>query len=105
VTARGQPDQRSAPVSRVVLALQQALAFQVRHDLADDRLGPGQVLCGLADGERAGQRQVLQDGPGRARQLAPRLIPAMKRRVDGPEDLGEPFGLLPFLPHAHQGCG
>jgi hypothetical protein len=58
------------------------------------------VRRGLADGERAGQRQVLQDGPGRARQLPTRPVPAVIRQVDGPEELGEPFGPRSFLGHA-----
>jgi len=55
---------------------------------------------GLADGERSGQRQVLEDRPRGARQLAPGPVPAMKRQVDGPEELREPFGLRSFLGHA-----
>jgi hypothetical protein len=100
MSVRGQPDQRPAPVGRIALALQQALALQVRHDLADDRLGPVQVGRGLAHGQRAGQGQVLEHGPRRSRQLPPRSVAAMKRQVDGPEELREPFGLGLILPHA-----
>ncbi|HEY6312928.1 MAG TPA: hypothetical protein VIY52_19295 [Streptosporangiaceae bacterium] len=62
VPVGGQPGQRPPPVGRIALALQQALAFQVGHDLADHRLGPGQMRRGLTDGERPGQRQVLEHG-------------------------------------------
>jgi len=97
--ARGQPDQRPPPVGGIVLPLQQVLAFQVGHDLADYRLGPAHVRRRLAHGERAGQRQVLEHGPGRARQLAPRPVAAVKGQVDGAEQLREPLGLLSFSGH------
>ena len=100
VPARGQPDQRPAPVARIVLPLHQALAFQVGDDLADHRLSPRHVRRGLTDGERAGQRQVLEDRPRGAHQLAPGPVPAMKRQVDGPEELREAFGLSSFPGHA-----
>jgi hypothetical protein len=81
------------------LPLQQALAYQVRDYLANDRLSPGQMRRGFADGERTGQRQMLKDGPGRAGELTPRPVPAMKRQVDGPEELGTAFRLRPFIGH------
>jgi hypothetical protein len=99
VTGRGQPDQRPPPVGGIVLALEQPLAFQVGDDLADHRLRPAQVRRGLPHGERARQRQVLEHRPGRAGQLAPGSIPAVKRQVDGAEEVGEPFGVRPFVGH------
>ena len=63
-------------------------------------LGPGHVRRGLTHGERTRKRQVLEYGTGRTGQLAPRPVPAVKRQVDGPEELREPFGLRSFLGHA-----
>jgi hypothetical protein len=58
------------------------------------------VRRGLTDDERTRQRQVLQDRPRGAGQLAPGPVPAVKLQVDGPEGLREPFGLRSFLGHA-----
>jgi hypothetical protein len=85
VAAWCQPDQRPPPVPRIGLALQQAVALQVGHDLADHRLRPAHVRRGLADGQRTGQRQVLQHRSRCAVQLAPRPVTTMKRQVDGTE--------------------
>jgi hypothetical protein len=54
VTGGCQPDQCPPPVPRIVLALQQAVALQMGHDLADHRLRPAHVRRSLADGERTG---------------------------------------------------
>jgi len=99
MAGRGQPDQRPAPVGRIVLPLQQALVFQVRHDLADHRLRSGHVRRGLTHGERTRQRQVLEYGAGGTGQLAPGPVPPVKRQVYGPEELREPFGLRSLLGH------
>jgi hypothetical protein len=69
------------------------------HDLADHRLRPAQVRRGLSDGERPGDRQVLEHRARCARQLASRAVAPVKREVDGPECLGEPLGPRPVLVH------
>jgi hypothetical protein len=99
VTRWRQPDERSPPVSRIALALEQALALEMANDLADHRLRPAQVRRGLSDGERPGHRQVLEHRARRARQLAARAVAPVKREVDGPECLGEPLGPRPVLVH------
>jgi hypothetical protein len=99
VSLCGQPDQRPPPVGRIVLPFEQPLAFQVRDDLADHRLRPGHVRGGLPHGERAGQRQVLEHGPGRAGQLTPWPVPPVKRQVNGTEEAGELFGPGSFIGH------
>jgi hypothetical protein len=99
LSVSGQPDQRPPPVGGIVFALEQALPFQVGHDLADHRLRPVQVHRGFTHGERPGERQVLEHGPGGARQLAPRSVPTVKRQVDGAEEVGEPFGSGPGVGH------
>jgi len=68
-----------------VLALQQAVALQMGHDFADHRLRPAHVRRGLADGQRAGQRQVLQNCPRLTGQPAARPVAAVKRQVHGTE--------------------
>ena len=55
---------------------------------------------GLTYGKRTRQGQVLEYGSGGAGQLATGPVPAMKRQVDGLEELREPFGLRSFLGHA-----
>jgi hypothetical protein len=100
VSRRGQPYQRAPPVGRVVLALEQSLVLQVADDLADDRLGPGEVCRGLADRQRPSQREVLEHGPGRTRELAAGPVAAVKRQVHRPEQGGEPLGLLTLISHA-----
>jgi len=42
---------------------------------------------------------VLEYGPGRARQLAARPVPPVKRQVDSAEKVSEPFGPRPFVGH------
>jgi hypothetical protein len=59
------------------------------------------VRRGLADGQRAGQSQVLKYGPGGTGQLAPRPVTTVKRQVDGAEELREPLCLRPFLTHGN----
>jgi hypothetical protein len=49
------------------------------------------VRRGLANGQRAGQRQVFQHRPRGAGQLAPRPVTTVERQVNGMEELGEPF--------------
>jgi hypothetical protein len=61
------------------------------HDLADHRLRPAHVRRGLANGQRAGQRQVFQHRPRGAGQLTPRPVTTVERQVNGMEELGEPF--------------
>jgi len=100
VSLHGQPDQGPPPVGGVVFALEQPLALQVGHDLADHRLRPAHVRRRFPDGERARQRQVLEHRPGRARQLAAGPIPPVKRQVDGAEEVGEPFGRGLCIGHA-----
>jgi hypothetical protein len=59
------------------------------------------VRCGLADGQRAGQRQVFQHrsrGPG---QLASRPVTTMERQVHGMEQLSEPVRLSPISTHGN----
>jgi hypothetical protein len=53
------------------------------------------------DGQRAGQRQVLEYRPRGARQLAPRPVTTMKRQVDGTEKLREPLCPRLFLIHGN----
>jgi hypothetical protein len=43
---------------------------------------------------------MLEHRPGRARQLAPGLVPPVKRQVDGTEEVSEPLGPCPFIGHA-----
>ena len=105
VSGRGQPDQRPAPVGGIVFTLEQTLALQVGDDLADHRLGPAHVRGRFPHGERARESQVLEHGPGRARQLAPGLVPPVKRQVDGPKEVGEAFGPRSFIGHITKGCG
>jgi hypothetical protein len=99
VPVRGQPDQRPPPVGGIVFTFEQALPLQVGDDLADHRLRPAHVRGGFPHGERAREGQVLEHRPGRARQLAPGLVPPVKRQVDGTEEIREPFGPRPFIGH------
>ena len=87
----GEPDERAAPVGGIALALEQALAGQPVDDLADHRLRPPEVHGGLADGQRARDREVGEHRAGRARQVAARAVAPVVGQVERAEEGGEPL--------------
>jgi len=46
---RGQPHQPAPPVIGVILALHKALGLQMRHNVADNRLGAVEMIAELSD--------------------------------------------------------
>ena len=88
----GQPDQCAPAVVGVGLALEQAMALELSDDLADHRLCAIQVQGSLADRNRSGLGQVLEDGAGGVGQLAAPSVPAVERKVGGGEGLTEGVG-------------
>jgi hypothetical protein len=89
---RRQPHMATAAIGRVVLALDQAVLFEVGHDVADHRLASVQVAAQLTNCDRASKRKVLEHGTRRGGEpkslgVSP-MEPEVHRRKLPREDLG-----------------
>jgi len=93
VTAEGrQPYQPAPPVVGVILAFHKALELQVRHDVADHRLGTVEMITELSDRYGPRERQVLEDRPRGGRKLGALLVAPVEPEVNGGEAAGKGFG-------------
>ena len=90
----GEPHQSAAAIGGVALALQQTVTLQLGDDVADDRLGAGEVIGGLPDGERPASGQMLEDGSRGSSEFTALPVPPVQREVCRGEQFPQAIGRL-----------
>ena len=88
----GQPHQPAPPVVGVVLALHKSLLLQMRHDVADYRLGAVEMIAELSDRYGPRERQVLEHRSRGGRKLGALLVAPVEPQVNGREAASKGFG-------------